>query len=82
MTAQSRIIIADMVLPNTQAPRDIALQDLNMMSFGGMERTERQWGELIEASGLVIRKIWRANGAKHGVIEAALPTTASQDHLS
>lgn len=74
MTAHSRIIIADMVLPNTQAPRDMALQDLNMMSFGGMERTERQWRDLLDASGLILRKIWRADGAKHRVIEAVLPS--------
>ncbi|KFY17122.1 hypothetical protein V492_00889, partial [Pseudogymnoascus sp. VKM F-4246] len=74
MSAHSRIIIADMVLPNTQAPRDMALQDLNMLSFGGMERTERQWTELIEASGLCLVKIWREEGAKHAVVEARLPT--------
>ena len=72
MTARSRIIIADIVLPNKKAPRDMALQDLNMMSFGGMERTERQWMELIEDSGLSLRKIWRSDGAKYAVIEAKL----------
>lgn len=74
MTAQSRIIIADMVLPNMQAPRDMALQDLNMMSFGGMERTESQWRELITSAGLRLKKIWKGeSGAKHSVIEAVLP---------
>lgn len=74
MNARSRIVIADMALPDVGAPRDMALQDLNMMSFGGMERTESQWQELVTSAGLVLRRIWRGNGgAKHAVIEAVLP---------
>lgn len=74
MTAHSRVVIADMALPNMGAPRDMALQDLNMMSFGGMERTEEQWRQLMEMAGLVVKRIWRDEaGAKHAVIEAVLP---------
>lgn len=74
MNSRSRVVIADMALPDVGAPRDMALQDLNMMSFGGMERTERQWQELIVAAGLVLKKIWKGDGgAKHAVIEAVLP---------
>lgn len=74
MTVHSRILIAEMVLPIMQAPRAMALQDLNMMSFGGMERTESQWAELIASSDLRLRKIWRGEGGpKHSVIEAVLP---------
>lgn len=74
MDSRSRIVIADMALPDQGAPRDMALQDLNMMSFGGMERTETQWKQLIASAGLVLKKIWRGEaGAKHSVIEAVLP---------
>ena len=74
MTRISRIAIAGMVLPDVSAPRDMALQDLQMMSIGGMERSETQWKELIEAAGLVLRKIWKGeDGLKHAVIEAVLP---------
>lgn len=74
MDSRSRVVIADMALPDQGAPRDMALQDLNMMSFGGMERTETQWKQLIESAGLVLRKIWQGEaGAKHSVIEAVLP---------
>lgn len=74
MVAQSRILIADMVLPNMQAPRVMALQDLHMLSFGGMERTESQWVELIASSGLRLRKIWRGEGGpKRSVVEVVLP---------
>ena len=75
MNARSRVVIADMALPDVGAPRDMALQDLNMTSFGGMERTESQWHELVSASGLVLQRIWKGKGGpKHAVIEAVLPT--------
>lgn len=77
MQPHSRILIADMVLPDTNAPRDMALQDLNMMSFGGMERSQAKWKELIESAGLVLRRIWESSsGAKHAVVEAVLPDFA------
>lgn len=72
MAPHSRILISDTVVPNVNAPRDMALQDLNMMCFGGMERTERQWTELLGDVGLRIVKIWRQDGAKHGMVEARL----------
>ena len=74
MSGQSRIIIADMVLPEWHVSREQALQDLNMMSFGGMERTEQQWRQLISDSGLRIWKIWKSpDGPKHAAIEVVLP---------
>lgn len=74
MDSRSRVVIADMALPDVGASRDMALQDINMLSFGGMERTESQWAELIESAGLRLRKIWKgAGGAKHSVVEAVLP---------
>lgn len=52
----------------------MALQDLNMMSFGGMERTESQWTELITSAGLRLKKIWKGEGGpRYSVIEAVLP---------
>ena len=80
MNEYSRILIADMVLPDVDAPRDMALQDLNMMSFGGMERSEQQWRELIESAELVLRRIWLSkDGAKHAVVEAVLPSFQGLD---
>ena len=37
--------------------------DLSMMAFGGLERTERQWRELLEGAGLTIA---RMDGPKPG----------------
>jgi O-methyltransferase domain len=54
----SRILIADMVLPDIGCPWNLAMQDLNMMSLGGMERSESEWKTLLDSTGLVLQKIW------------------------
>ncbi|GAM33811.1 O-methyltransferase [Talaromyces pinophilus] len=75
MDDYSRIVIADMVLADVGCLRDLAMQDLNMMSLGGMERSESEWKELIASAGLVLNKIWyNHDGPKHAVVEAVLPT--------
>ncbi len=70
MTSRSRILIVDTVVPDIGAPRHMALQDINMMSFGGMERTRLQWEDLLAAAGLSIKKIWAGEGNLQKVIEA------------
>ncbi|KAF8247315.1 S-adenosyl-L-methionine-dependent methyltransferase [Wilcoxina mikolae CBS 423.85] len=72
MAEDSRLLITDMVVPNTNAPRQLAWEDLNMMTIGGVERTERQWQRLLESAGLKITKIWRNGDAEHAVIDAKL----------
>ena len=73
MDSRSRILIADTVVPEMGAPRSVALQDINMMCLGGMERTQSQWKDLLEAVGLTITKVWRGDRDLHSVIEARLP---------
>ncbi|KAL8923533.1 MAG: hypothetical protein Q9172_003069 [Xanthocarpia lactea] len=58
MSLRSRILIADTIVPNIGAPRHVALQDINMMSFGGMERTLTQWNELLDSANLKIKRVW------------------------
>ena len=71
----SRVIIADMVLPDVDCPRDLAMQDLNMMSLGGMERSVSDWRLLLESAGLVLRKVWQnEEGPKHAIVEGVLPS--------
>ena len=73
----SRIIIVDQVVPNTGASAFTAFMDISMMAFGGMERTERQWRELLESAGLVIIKIENPSPgslSRDSVIEAMLRT--------
>jgi hypothetical protein len=50
----------------------MALNDLVMMCFGGMERTESQWKALLLEVGLEIKNIWRKEGENLSVIEAIL----------
>jgi ferritin-like protein len=57
MKQHSRILIAGIALLDVDPPRDMALQDLNMMSFGAIERSETQWRELVEGAGLVLRRV-------------------------
>ena len=47
----------DQVLPNTGLAPFSAFMDLTMMTFGGMERTEKQWRILLEGVGLSIISI-------------------------
>ena len=58
MDDYSHIVIADMVLSDVGCLRDLAMQDLNMMSLGGMERSESEWKELIASAGLVLTRLF------------------------
>lgn len=57
MTPASRLIISDMLLPTTNAAPLESLLDIQMIVSGGMERTEKQWRELLEGEGLRIERI-------------------------
>ena len=72
MDYRSRVLITDTVVPEMGAPRHVALQDINMMSFAGMERTQSQWKELLEGVGLQVKKFWTYEGNLQNVIEARL----------
>ncbi|KAJ5585608.1 uncharacterized protein N7459_005408 [Penicillium hispanicum] len=67
----SRILIVDFVLPDTNAPLMQASLDIQMMSIGaGVERSERQWRDLLQSVGLEITGIWNHNPSMESVIEA------------
>ena len=72
MSARSRVLITDTVVPEIGAPRHVALQDINMMSFGGMERTRLQWEDLLRDAGLSIKRFWAGEGDSQNTIEATL----------
>ena len=74
MSRHSRILISDTAVPSCGATRATALQDMNMMAFAGMERTEEQWLDLICQAGLSFYRFWRAEGSMHVVVEARLDT--------
>jgi hypothetical protein len=67
----SRIIIVDFVLPDTNAPRMQSAMDIQMMSIGaGVERSKRQWTELLASAGLKINGIWNTSPGMESIIEA------------
>jgi hypothetical protein len=43
-----------------------------MMSMGGLERSEKMWGDLLESAGLKVNKVWKAKKGLFGVVEAVL----------
>ena len=72
MSSRSRILITDTVIPEIGAPRHVALQDINMMTFGGMERTQIQWKGLLKAAGLSVKRFWVDEGNLQNAIEATI----------
>jgi len=68
----SRIVIADLVLPERNVSPQQAILDLNMMILGAMERTEDQWKSLLESVGLKLVKIWRSKDGVQAALEARL----------
>lgn len=58
---QSKLLLVDLVLPDTNATMQEAIRDITMFPIGGLERTETQWSELLAKSGLKIKKVWRGS---------------------
>lgn len=71
MGKDSLLLINEIVLPEKGVSLYDARMDFMMMTFcAGMERTERQWTELLRGAGFVIRSIWICGATS--LIEAAL----------
>ena len=71
----SRIVINDFLLPSTKAATFEAFNDIQMMAFAGMERTEAQWRQLLTDVGLTVKSFrYPEKGAKvpECLIEAVL----------
>jgi hypothetical protein len=68
----SRLLISEIVLPTTGADTEAGWMDLTMMTVGGMERTEREWAQLLDNCGFKLSKVYRAPGTNYGVLEAQL----------
>ncbi|CAG8937812.1 unnamed protein product [Penicillium salamii] len=67
----SRILIVDFVLSDMETPLMQASIDIQMMSIGaGMERSKKQWKQLLESVGLEITGIWSQSPGMESVIEA------------
>lgn len=67
----SRILIVDFVLSDIETPLIQSSMDIQMMSIGaGVERSERQWKELLHSAGLDVTGIWNFSPGMESVIEA------------
>lgn len=67
----SKILINDWVLPDTGSPLLPALMDIQMIIvLSGIERTQRQWKDLLESVGLEVVKFHSLGKEVEGLIEA------------
>ena len=66
----SRILLNEYVLRDYGCSMSPAMMDINMLTLcSGLERTEKQWRDLIKQAGLTVVNIWRPEGDTEGVIE-------------
>lgn len=69
----SKLLISENVVPDLGASWQITALDWFMMGFAASrERTEVQWGELLELAGLPVVGIWTKEAHVESLIEAAL----------
>lgn len=70
----SKLLIHEMIIPEEGASTFHSMLDLTMMMFNsGMERTERQWRELLDKAGLEVVKFWPPlQEDADGIVEAVL----------
>ena len=75
MAFDSILILDEMILPEIGAHVTAAGMDLTMLgAFAGMERTEAQWRDILEDSGLkLIRSIEYNPLSYEGIMEIRLP---------
>ena len=72
----SKLLIHELILPNTGAAEIQARYDLVMMTFnGGMERSKAQWSKLLEEAGFVNITFWE-HFDHDGIVEAEVPIKA------
>lgn len=76
MDQDSRLLIEELVLPDTGVDFKCSHLDILMMLYhSGMERSESQWRQLIDSVGLEVVKIWSNPATDPSVIETRLKRT-------
>jgi len=58
----SRLLISEIVMPRGRVDIQTAWSDINMLTFGGIERTEQQWRDLLDDAGLRILAVHGEDG--------------------
>ncbi len=59
MNPEGRVLLVEAVMPDSPEPHPAKFMDINMLAMteGGCERTEKEYTELLAASGLKLEKI-------------------------
>jgi len=68
----SRLLIADLVLPDSNPSPGVVLRDMNMLCIGGKERNVAQWEKLLGDGGFKIVEIYGLGHLHASIIEAVL----------
>ena len=69
----SKIILNEYILPAKDCPQAASWADMHMMgTLAALERSEKQWRELVEGTGLMIVRFWFPEGGIYGVVELML----------
>lgn len=69
----SKVLISEVSLPDRNCPLHAAGLDLGMMALhSGMERSERQWTELLNSVGMKLTRVWRDRYGDGSVVEGQL----------
>ena len=68
----SKILICDLILPDAGVSLRHAALDLGMMTLhSGMQRSKKQWAELVSRAGLRVEKFWMSpRGDGEGIVQA------------
>ncbi|GAE00239.1 O-methyltransferase, putative [Paecilomyces variotii No. 5] len=70
--AKQRVVISEFIPPEMGADVECAWSDITMMTLHGMERTEKQWKDLLEKAGYRLTRTFRGKGTSWGAMEAFL----------
>jgi hypothetical protein len=68
----SKLLLHEMLIPARGASTFHSMLDMTMMAFNaGMERTEKQWAELLDKAGFDVVKFWApVQEDADGIVEA------------
>ena len=58
----SRLLISEIVMPRGPVDIQTAWSDINMLTFSGVERSEKQWRDLLDSAGLKISSMYGEGG--------------------
>jgi hypothetical protein len=77
MSHDSKILIADLLLPEQVTPNDLTLAsfDITMFNMGGKQRTEACFRRVLEDAGCELVKVWKSDSGFGVIVEARLKGT-------